>query len=151
MAPFILQLKKFLGSIQSYEDVLFSGPKLPICHEQIFFSKKHYFHLPIIPFHWANFLKNSSSGSRECAIIGSKMAHFPKWDFFFPQKTCWWALFLSFMPIYMPKIKVIQDLLAKYWWLKNTEVSLAERHFFGYNLKTRFFPSMQFSQNVDEP
>ena len=39
-----------------------------------------------------------------CAIFGSKMAHFPKWKFF--QKTCWWALFLSFMPVYIPKIKV---------------------------------------------
>ena len=39
-----------------------------------------------------------------CATFGPKMAHFPKWDFL--QKTCQWALFLSFMPIYMPKIKV---------------------------------------------
>ena len=28
--------KKFLGLIQSYEDVPFLGPKWPICHEQIF-------------------------------------------------------------------------------------------------------------------
>ena len=28
--------KKFLGPIQSYEDVPFSGPKWPICHEQFF-------------------------------------------------------------------------------------------------------------------
>ena len=28
--------KKFLGLIQSYEDVPFSGPKWPICHEQFF-------------------------------------------------------------------------------------------------------------------
>ena len=39
-----------------------------------------------------------------CTIFGPKMAHFPKWEFF--QKTCSWALFLSFMPICMPKIKV---------------------------------------------
>ena len=38
------------------------------------------------------------------AIFGPKMAHLPKWEFF--QKTCSWALFLLFMPIYMPKIKV---------------------------------------------
>ena len=37
-------------------------------------------------------------------ISGLKMAHLPKWESF--QKTCSWALFLSFMPIYMPKIKV---------------------------------------------
>ena len=29
-------LKKFLESIQSYEDVPFSGPKWPICNEQFF-------------------------------------------------------------------------------------------------------------------
>ena len=29
-------LKKFLELVQSYEDVLFSGPKWPICHEQFF-------------------------------------------------------------------------------------------------------------------
>ena len=48
-------LKKFLGPIQSYEDVLFSGPKCPICHEQNCFGTNHYyyFHLPIGPFHCA--------------------------------------------------------------------------------------------------
>ena len=34
------------------------------------------------------------------------------------------------------------NLLVKYWWFKNTEISLAESHFFLY-LKTRFFPGMQ--------
>ena len=29
-------LKKFLGPIQNYEDVPFSGPKKPICHKQFF-------------------------------------------------------------------------------------------------------------------
>ena len=29
-------LKKFLGPIQNYEDVPFSGPKKPICHKQLF-------------------------------------------------------------------------------------------------------------------
>ena len=36
-----------------------------------------------------------------CAIFDPKMAHFSKWEFF--QKICSWALFLSFMSIYMPK------------------------------------------------
>ena len=46
-------LKKFLGPIQSYED-------LPLfCHEQIFFGTNYYyyFHLPIGPFHCAKFKK----------------------------------------------------------------------------------------------
>ena len=52
-------LKKFLGLIQSYEDVPFSGPKWPICHEQNFFGTNHYyyFHLPIGPFHCAKLKK----------------------------------------------------------------------------------------------
>ena len=42
LAPFILQnFKKLLESIQSYEDVPFSGQKWPICPEQIFFGTNH--------------------------------------------------------------------------------------------------------------
>ena len=45
-----------------------------------------------------------------CTIFGPKMAYYwPIWPIsnenFFP-KTCLWALFLSFMPVYIPKIKV---------------------------------------------
>ena len=42
------------------------------------------------------------------------------------------------------------NLLVKYWQLKILK-SHWLRAIFGYNLRTRFFPSMQFSQNVDEP
>ena len=79
-------LKKFLGLIQSYEDVPFSGPKWPICHEQNFFGTNHYyyFHLPIGPFHCAKFKKILPADPElwGCAIFGPKMAHFPKWEFF---------------------------------------------------------------------
>ena len=56
------------------------------------------------------------------------MAHLPKWEFF--QETCW-ALFLSFKPIYMPKIKVrywsISEILTvkEYWNLIGRETFLA--------------------------
>ena len=52
-------LKKFIGPIQSYEDVPFSGPKWPVCNEQIFLGTNHYyyFHLPVGLFHCANFKK----------------------------------------------------------------------------------------------
>ena len=42
-----------LGLIQGYEDVPFSCPKWPICHEQKNFGTTHYyfFHLPTGPFH----------------------------------------------------------------------------------------------------
>ena len=57
------------------------------------------------------------------------MAHFPKCKFF--QKTCQWALFLSFMPIYTPNRKVryysISEILAikEYWNLIGCEPFLA--------------------------
>ena len=45
IAPFILQnFKNFLEPIQSYEDVPFSGPKRPICPEQIFFGTNYYYY-----------------------------------------------------------------------------------------------------------
>ena len=53
----------------------FSGPKWPICPEQIFFGTNHYyyFHLPIGPFHCARFMKNSYGRSK---VV--RMPHF--WD-----------------------------------------------------------------------
>ena len=79
-------LKKFLGPIQSYEDVPFSGPKWPICHEQNFFGTNHYyyFHLPIGPFHCAKFKKILTVDPElwECFIFGPKMVHLPQTIFF---------------------------------------------------------------------
>ena len=43
------------------------------------------------------------------------------------------------------------NLLVKYWQLKRMLMSHWLRAIFGYNLRTRFFPSMQFSQNENEP
>ena len=62
-----------------------------------------------------------------CAIFGPKMAHFPKWELF--QKTCSRALFLYSCLSTCQKSKSDINLLVKYWWLKNTEISLAESHF----------------------
>ena len=56
LACFILQnFKKFLKTIQSYEDMPLSGPKWPISPEKKFFCTNHYyyFHLSIGPFHCA--------------------------------------------------------------------------------------------------
>ena len=61
-------------------------------------------------------------------IFGPNMAHFTKWEFF--QKTCCWALFFFHSCLSTcQKSKSDIDLLAKYWRLQNTEISLAERHF----------------------
>ena len=56
-----------------YEDVPFSAPKWPICHEKIFFGIDHYYYLnlSIGPFHSAKFKKNSYTGSRVM-----RMCHF---------------------------------------------------------------------------
>ena len=145
--------KKFLESIKSFEDVPFSGPKLPIFPEKFFFGTNHYyyFHLPIGPFHCAKFKKILTVDPElwGCTIFGPKMVHLPQTNFFlfgkhylfhfhhFPFPLCkvlkkfsqqiqsysdvpflgpkwpicpnenfFRKLFLSFMPIYMPKIKV---------------------------------------------
>ena len=79
-------LKNFLGSIQSYEDVSFWGPKWPIFHEQNFFGTNHYyyFHLLIGPFHCAKFKKILTADPElwGCAILGPKMVHLPQTFFF---------------------------------------------------------------------
>ena len=57
--------KKFLKPSQICEDVPFSGPKYPNLSWTKIFDTNHYyyFHLPIGPFHWAKFKKNSYCGS----------------------------------------------------------------------------------------
>ena len=126
-------LKKFLGLIQSYEDVPFSGPKWPICPEQNFFGTNHYyyFHLPIGPFHCAKFKKILTVDPElwGCAIFGSKMSEFECLGLNFfrkpVNKPCFFHSYLSTCR----KSKSDINLLVKYWWLKNTKISLAESHF----------------------
>ena len=90
--------KKILGPIQSYEDVPFSGPRWPICHEQNFFGRYHYcFHLPIGPFPSAKFKKNSYSGSRVtrmCYFWAQNGPFAPIFFFFFGK------LLISFLSAY---------------------------------------------------
>ena len=184
----------------------FSGPKWPICSEQNFFGRNHYyyFHLPISPFHYvkfkkiltaepelwqctifvpkmvhllqtkmfwenywyhshlaigpfhcAKFLKNSSSG---CTVMRmrnfwAQNGPFPRMTiffFFFPRKAVNEPCFFHSCPSTCQRSMSDFNLLLKYWRLKNTEISLSESLFW-LNLRTRFFPSMQFSQNVNEP
>ena len=94
-------LKKFLGLIQSYEDVSFSGLKWPICREQIIFGTNHYyyFHLPIGPFHCTKFLKNSYRGPRVMRMhyFWAQNSSFAPNNFFF-----WKKLLISFWSTYWP-------------------------------------------------
>ena len=62
----------------------------------------------------------------ECTIFGPKMTHFHKWEIF--QKTCYIAVFFYSCLSTCQKSKSDINLLVKYWWLKNTEISLAESH-----------------------
>ena len=129
---------KFLGLIQSYEDVAFSGPKWPICHEQFFFGTNHYyyFHLPISPFHCAKFKKILTADPElwGCDILGPKMIHLlQKWPIspnknFLRTPVNEPCFFHSCLSTYQ-KSKSDINLLVKYWRLKNTEISLAESHF----------------------
>ena len=60
-------LKKFLQSIQIYEDLPLSCPKWLICPEQNFFGTNHYHYFPFLPIgpcHCSKFKKNSYNGSR---------------------------------------------------------------------------------------
>ena len=87
LAPFILQnFKKFLEPIQSYEDAPFLDPKWSICPEQKFSRKTIniiliYLLAPFIE----KSLKKILPADPELwgyTVFGSKMAHFPKWEFF---------------------------------------------------------------------
>ena len=51
------------------------------------------------------------------------------------------------MFIYTKKLNSDVNPLIKYWWLKK---ALADT-IFGHNLRTRFFPGMQFLENIKGP
>ena len=135
--------KKFLQRIQSYEDVPFFGPaKWSICPN--FFWKTINITLIYLlaPFIVQSFWKILSADPE------LQDAQFPP-NFREPVNEPW---FLSFMPTNMPKIIVrylsVGEILKieEYWNLIGQEQFLAT-----YNLRTRYFPSIQFLQNVHEP
>ena len=128
LALFIVQnLKKFLQQIQSYEDAPFLGPKWSICPKQIFFWKIINIILIYLlaPFIVQNFKKILPADPEVwgCAIYG-----FPKIKNFFRKLVNEPCLFYSSLST-CQKSKPDINLLVKYWWLKNTDISLAEGHF----------------------
>ena len=98
--------KKFLGLIQSYEDVPFLGPKWSICHKQNFSGTNHYyyFHLPIGPFHCEQFFKILAADPElwGCAIFGPKMVHLP-------QRIFFWKI-INIILIYLLVPFIVQNL-----------------------------------------
>ena len=121
--------KKLSELIQSYDDVPFSGPEKPICPEQFFFlGTNHcsYFHLPVGPFHCAKFFLWIQSCLDE-QFLDPEWPISPNEDFFTKpvNEPCFFHSCLSTCQ----KSKSDINLLVKYWWLKNTEISSAESHF----------------------
>ena len=134
LAPFIVHnLKKiFLKQIQSYEDAIF-GPKMV-----------HLPH-PITPFtpiypkmvHLTPFIaQNSKKFWMWIQTYEYVLFLHPKWpicpNMIFFRKTlnkpC--SFHFPYCPSTFQKPKSLNiNLLMKYWWLKNTEISLAESHF----------------------
>ena len=91
-------LKKFLRPIQSFEDVPFSGPKRPICHEQNLFWYKPLSLLSSTywPFSLCKILKNSYNGPRVM-----RMRHF--WAQNGPFASIFFGkLLISFSSTYQP-------------------------------------------------
>ena len=121
--------KKFFQRIQSYDDVPFLRPKWSTCSEQNFFWEIisiiliYLLALLIVQ----NFKKFFPADPElwGCALFWSKMA--PNDNFFRKplNEPCFFYSCLSTCQ----KSKSDTNLLVKYWWLKNTEISLAESHF----------------------
>ena len=86
--------------------------------------------------------------SWECAIFGSKMAHFPKWEFFFRKPVNEICFFFSYLST-CQKSKSDFNLLVKYWWIKNTEMSLVESHLC-LQLETYIFPKHAIPEKTNE-
>ena len=132
LAPFILQnFERIFGANLELWGCTILGPKMVHLPQTIFFCKiiniiliyllVHFIVqsfkeiLPVDPELW------------RCAIFGLKMAHLPKWDFFRKpiNEPCLFRWCLSTCK----KSNWDIHLLVKYWQLKNTEISLAESHF----------------------
>ena len=78
-----------------------------------------------------NFKKNSSSGSRIMRMhnFWNQNDPFPQMRIFLGKPVHEPCFFHSCLSSTCQKLKSNINLLVKYWWLKNTEISLAESNF----------------------
>ena len=134
-APFILQnfyKKNLRVDSELWGCVPFLGPKQPICPEQNFFGYKPLLLLSSTygPFHCAKFKRNLTMDPElwRCTIFGPKVVHLPLIIFFFFRKPVNEPCFFYSCLSTCQKSKSDTNLLVKYLWLKNTEISLAESH-----------------------
>ena len=155
LAPFILQnlYKKIIELIQCYENVChFWDQNSPFVLNNIFWGINHcyYFHLPMDLFIVQNLKEVLQwiQNYNDAPFLGPKWSIYLKYFFFRKpvNEPCFFYSCLSTCQ----KSKSDINLLVKYWWFKNTKISLVESHFCLY-LRTRFFPNMQFFQDVNEP
>ena len=111
----------------------------------------YYFHLPMALSTVRNLKKTLQwiQNYDDAPFLGLKWSIYLKQIFFLRKPVNEPYYFYSCLST-CQKSKSDINLLVKYWWFKNTEISLAESHFCLY-LRTRFFPSIQFSQDVNEP
>ena len=123
------EFKKLLQQIQCYEDVPFLRQKWSTCSNfflkiiniiliyqlALFTVQKFKKILPVDPELWG------------CTIFGSKMAHFPKWEFFRKpvNESCFFHLCFSTCQ----KSKSDINVLVKYWRLKSAEILLVKSNF----------------------
>ena len=148
-APFNLQkfYKKNLRVDSELWCAPFLGKKELICLEQIFCRYKPLFLLSSTngPFHCAKFKINLTMDPELwwCTFFGPRVVHLPQIIFFPGKPVNEPSFFYSCQSIWQ-KWKSDINLLVKYWWFNNTDISFSESHFCLY-LRNRFFPSMECS------
>ena len=148
---FILQnfIKILRADPQLWWWAIFGSRKAQFVLNKLFLSTNHcnYFHLPIGPFHCAKFFLWIQSYVDDNFWVQN--GPFPKMIIF--SENLLMSL-VSFIHAFVHAKSQSQILIYK--WNVDVERILKShwpRSIFGYNLRTRFFPSMQFLQNVNEP
>ena len=158
IAPFHCEkLKQFLTADPELWRCAIFGSKMVNLPQTKFFLENYYyhFHLPVSPFHCAKFKKKNSSGSRVLknvivnVIFAPKMAHFPKWDFFSSENLLISLVFIIHAFLHAKN----RSHILKYFTTDDLKILKSHwpRAIFVFNLRTGFFPSMQFSQDVIGP
>ena len=133
LALFIVQnLQKSLQWMQSYEDAPFLSTKRSICPTQFFFWKIIdiiLIHL-LAPFIVQNLKKNIFQwiqSYEDVQFLSPKWLISPNENFL--RKPVNEPCFFYWCLCTCKRSKSDVNLLVKYWWLKNSEISLAKSHF----------------------
>ena len=161
-------VKQSLQWIQSCEDVPFWLLNDPFARQKFFLEKTIFFSSTYWPLSLCKIKKKKIlepiQSYEDMPFLHPKWSICPNKNFFGNSAHESFSFHSCLSKFQTPESET--NLLIKYWWLKNTEISLSESCFRAYcencmpgknlvlklyNLRTRFFPGMQFSQNVREP